>query len=148
MTTSVMTNSNSMSKPLTAGIIAGLGGGVVFGMMMAMMGMLPMVAGLVGSQSAVIGGFVHMAISAAIGAFYGLAVSIGRFLLSWGLAVLSGLINGMIWWVLGALVLMPLGLGMSSMVFVIGQAKWMSLMGHMIYGVVTGLLFLILVRRK
>lgn len=136
-----------LSKAIIRGTVAGLGGGVVFGMMMAMMGMLPMVAGLVGSQSPVVGTFVHMIISAAIGAFYGGAVALGRFQLSTGFAVISGMINGVIWWVLGALVLMPLGLGMANMVFQIGTPQWLSLMGHLIYGIITGLLFTALMRR-
>jgi hypothetical protein len=44
--------------------------------------------------------------------------------------------------VLGALILMPLMLGMSAMVLQIGGDQWMSLIGHLIYGVVTGLAFL------
>ncbi len=148
MATNVIAGKNSLSKSLVSGIIAGLGGGVVFGMMMAMMGMLPMIAGLVGSQSPLVGALVHMAISAAIGAFYGVAVTIGRFNLSWGFAVVSGMVNGMIWWVIGALILMPLGLGMSNMVFVIGTTQWLSLMGHVIYGIVSALLYVVLIRRK
>jgi hypothetical protein len=102
---------------------------------------------LVGSQSPVVGAIAHMVISAAIGAFYGAAVTLGRFHLSTGFAVISGMINGVIWWILGALILMPLGLGMTNMVFQIGTAQWMSLMGHLIYGIITGLLFVWLIRR-
>lgn len=148
MATNVLTENKSFSNFLVSGIIAGLGGGVVFGMMMAMMGMLPMIASLVGSQSPVVGAIVHMAISAAIGAFYGVAVTIGRFNLSLGFAVISGMVNGVIWWVLGALILMPLGLGMSNLVFVIGTTQWLSLMGHVIYGIVAALLYVVLIRRK
>jgi uncharacterized membrane protein YagU involved in acid resistance len=128
-----------------AGAIAGLGGGIVFGMMMAMMGMLPMVAMLVGSQNPLIGFIVHMGISAAIGGVYGLVAR--RFPATAGTAVVAGAVNGVIWWVLGALVLMPLMLGMTDMVFQIGGAQWMSLIGHLVYGVVTGLLFLPLNKR-
>jgi hypothetical protein len=38
-------------------------------------------------------------------------------------------------------------LGMTQMVFVIGGPQWMSLVGHIIYGVVTGILFVPLSRR-
>jgi len=147
MATTVLPRNNTFIKSLVSGVIAGLGGGVVFGMMMAMMGMLPMVAGLVGPQSPLVGAVGHMAISAAIGAFYGLAVTIGHFDLTWGFAIVSGMVNGIIWWVLGALILMPLGLGMSSMVFAIGSAQWLSLMGHVIYGIVAALLFIPLIHR-
>ena len=148
MSTISAVKSNTFGKYLASGIIAGLGGGVVFGMMMAIMNMLPLVAGLIGSQSVVVGGLVHMAISAAIGGFYGAVLSLGRVQLGWGSAVLTGMVNGVTWWVLGGLILMPLGLGMTEMVLKIGTDQWLSLMGHLIYGVVTGVLFVVLLRKK
>jgi uncharacterized membrane protein YagU involved in acid resistance len=108
--------------------------------------MLPMVGMLVRQENAVIGLIVHMVISAFIGAIYGLVA--GRFAVNGITALIGGIINGVIWWVLGALVLMPLMLGMSEMVFVIGQAQWLSLMGHIIYGLVTSFVFIPLVKRS
>ena len=49
------------------GVYGGLAGGVVFGAMMAMMGMLPMIGNMVGAPSAWVGLFVHFVISATIG---------------------------------------------------------------------------------
>jgi uncharacterized membrane protein YagU involved in acid resistance len=135
----------SMSKLIITGAIAGLGGGLVFGMLMGMMGMLPMVGMLVGSDNAIIGFIVHMAISAGLGAIFGLVAV--RFLTGWGSAIVAGLVYGVIWWVLGALIMMPLMLGMSGMVLAIGADQWMSLMGHMIYGAITALLFVPLSKR-
>lgn len=137
--------SRSSIGSLLAGAFAGIGGGIVFGMMMAMMGMLPMVAMLVKSQSPVVGFVVHLAISAAIGAVYGLAAS--RLPKTVATGILAGAVNGVIWWVLGALILMPLMLGMGDMVLQIGGDQWMSLVGHLIYGIVTGLLFIPLSKR-
>ncbi len=147
MTTTVSTQTQNPStvKSIVAGALAGLGGGAVFGMMMAMMGMLPMVAMLAGSQDPLIGFVVHMAISAFIGGVYGLVA--GRLPQSALTGVVAGAVNGVVWWVLGALVAMPLMLGMSNMVFQIGEAQWMSLVGHIIYGVITGVLFLPLSKR-
>lgn len=144
-TVSTQTQNPSMVKSIGAGAIAGLGGGAVFGMMMAMMGMLPMVAMLAGSEDPMIGFIVHMAISAAIGGVYGLVA--GRLPQTMGTAVLAGAVNGVVWWVLGALIMMPLMLGMSAMVLQIGQTQWMSLIGHLMFGVITGLLFLPLIKR-
>jgi uncharacterized membrane protein YagU involved in acid resistance len=141
-TTALKTNTVSGVK---AGIVAGLGGGLVFGMMMALMGMLPMVAMLVKSESPIVGFLVHMGISAFIGAVYGLFA--GRLPTGWIAAVIAGAVYGVIWWVLGALIAMPVMLGMSQMVFVIEQPQIMSLMGHAIYGVVTALLFVPLSKR-
>ncbi|WP_051400235.1 hypothetical protein [Haloechinothrix halophila] len=127
---------------LVNGAIAGVVGGVVFGMLMAMMDMLPMVGMLIGVENAFVGFLVHLVNSAVIGAIFGL--------LAWGFAdkiaaVLgAGVVYGVIWWVLGALIVMPLWLsvtadsGMSDMVFKVGSDQWMSLMGHVIFGLIAG----------
>lgn len=81
-----------------------------------------------------------MGISAFIGAVYGLFA--GRLPDGWGTASIAGIIYGVIWWVLGGLIAMPVGLGMTQMVLVIGQTQLFSLMGHMMYGIVTALLFI------
>ncbi|GGM62847.1 hypothetical protein GCM10012275_36950 [Longimycelium tulufanense] len=119
-----------VSRALT-GAVAGIAGGIVFGILMAMMGFLPMVAMLVGSESAVVGAIVHLVISAGIGALFGLivpAAGIGA-LLGYGAAY------GVVWWVLGGLLIMPAWLGMP--VFVFNATAWQSLMGHVLYGLVT-----------
>lgn len=136
----------STTKLASSGAIAGLAGGAVFGMMMGLMGMLPMVGMLIRQENAFIGLIVHMVISAFIGAVYGLVA--GRFAINWITALIGGMVNGVVWWVLGALVLMPLFLGMSQMVFVIGTDQWLSLMGHVIYGIVTAFVFIPLVKRN
>jgi uncharacterized membrane protein YagU involved in acid resistance len=104
-----------------------------------------MVAMLVGSESAAVGFIVHMAISAFIGAVYGVVAS--RLPKTTGVAIGAGAVNGIVWWVLGALIVMPLMLGMSAMVLQIGGDQWMSLIGHLIFGVITGLVFLALSKR-
>lgn len=134
------------SSLIIEGAIAGLIGGVVFGIMMAMMDMLPMVGMLIGVESAVVGFIVHLAISAFIGAVYGLVA--GRFANTATVAFVGGVVNGVVWWVLGALVMMPLFLGMGEMVFVVEQTQWMSLLGHLIYGLITAFVFLALRRRS
>ena len=140
------TRSLKSTKLVTSGAIAGLAGGLVFGMLMGMMGVLPMVGMLIRVQNAVAGFVVHMAISAFIGAVYGLVA--GRFALTWTNAVIGGIVNGVVWWLLGALTLMPLLLGMTQMVFVIGTDQWLSLMGHLIFGLVTAFVFVPLAKRN
>lgn len=46
------------------------------------------------------------------------------------------MVYGIIWWVLGALILMPIMLGMGQMVFVIEGMQIESLIGHIIFGVI------------
>ena len=136
----------TVARSAVAGAIAGLGGGAVFGMMMGMMGMLPMVAALVGSQNPLTGFGVHMAISAAIGVLYGLVAR--RLPQNLDTALLAGAANGAAWWVLGALILMPLLLGMGNMVLQVGHAQGISLVGHLVYGMVTGVIFMEITKRS
>lgn len=122
-----------------AGITGGLLGGVLFGAMMQMMGMMGMVAMLVGSEAVGVGWIVHLAISAVFGSVY--ALILGPRTSSFGRGVLLGSGYGAIAWVIGALVLMPLGLGMTEMVFTVGQDQIMSLIGHLVFGVVLGVVY-------
>jgi len=71
----------------------------------------------------------------------------GRLSKTTGVGIVAGAVNGIVWWVLGAPILMPLLLGMGEMVLKIGQAQWLSLMGHVIYGIVAGLLYIPLRKR-
>ena len=127
-----------MSKgAVISGIVGGLAGGVVFGAFMGVMGMLPMVAKLVGSSSPLVGFVVHLGISAVIGAGYGVLVEdrIARV----GPSVAAGTSYGILWWVLGPLTLMPLFLGMGLGVnwHVAAAAKMLpSLYGHILFGLV------------
>jgi hypothetical protein len=62
----------SLGQRIVGGVVGGIAGGLVFGAMMAAMGMLPMVASVVGSNSALIGFLYHMFNSVVIGAIFGL----------------------------------------------------------------------------
>ncbi|MFV2197068.1 hypothetical protein [Nocardiopsis sp. LOL_012] len=115
------------------GAAAGLVGGVVFGVLMALTGMLPMVAMLVGSESVVAGAIVHLAISAVFGAVFGIIA--GAFADRVWSVLGAGLAFGLVLWVLGGLMAMPALLGMAM--FPMGQTSMMSLMGHVLYGLVT-----------
>ncbi|HKY54392.1 MAG TPA: hypothetical protein VJM08_08810 [Anaerolineales bacterium] len=145
MSTSTLSTQILDSRTLWRGALAGIIGGIPFGIMMGMMGMMPMIGMLVRVENAFVGAFVHAAISAITGAIY--AFFAVRFPLTWGNAILGGIVYGVIWWVLGALILMPALLGMFENIFVIGQMQWMSLLGHIIFGVVLALSFTWLSRR-
>ena len=70
--------------------------------------MADMVGGMIGSESALIGFILHVIISAVIGALYtGLFmqyVDLGSSLYN---IVVGGLIYGVIWWIIGGLIIMP-----------------------------------------
>ena len=121
------------------GAVACLASGVIFGVMMAIQGMLPMVGMLIGLENALIGFVVHMVISAFVGVTFGLIFR--QVVTNLSLSIGLGLAYGLFWWILGALTLMPLLLGLPDMVMQIGQMQIMSLFGHVIFGIVLGLVF-------
>lgn len=126
----------SLVRRLVAGIAGGLAGGIVFGIMMAAMGMLPMIALLVGSDSAVVGLAMHLLISVTIGA--ALTVTVGsRLLTTLTRGITVGSAYGVVWWVLGPLLIMPAMMGMPM--FTIDAAVLFSLLGHVIYGAILGI---------
>ena len=71
MTTSTFPAQRSDARALWLGALAGIIGGIPFGIMMGMMGMMPMIGMLVRVESAFVGVLVHAAISAITGAIYG-----------------------------------------------------------------------------
>ena len=145
MTTTTFSLNKLNLRALWLGAIAGIVGGIPFGMLMGMMGMLPMVGMLVGVEDATVGFGVHMVISIVTGAMYG---SFAPYLpQNWHASFVAGMAYGVAWWVLGALILMPILLGMPQMVFVIGEMQWFSLMGHIIFGLGISLSFLPMYRR-
>ncbi|MET3721950.1 MULTISPECIES: hypothetical protein [unclassified Arthrobacter] len=149
-----MASASALSRPASgtgvgrrvlAGAAGGIAGGIVFGILMAMMGMLPVIASMVGSNSAVVGLSVHLMISVAIG--LGLTVLFGnRFPTGYGRGALVGLGYAAIWWVLGPLMIMPVMMGMP--LFAINLTALMSLMGHLIYGVILGLVAVRVLRSR
>ena len=131
-------------RRVLGGVVGGIAGGLVFGMLMAMMGMLPTIASMVGSDSAMVGFGIHMVISIAIG--LGLTVVFGGLLTGYGRGALIGLAYGALWWVLGPLLLMPLMMGMPPFGFDANSLP--SLMGHVIYGVILGVVAVVFLRQR
>jgi uncharacterized membrane protein YagU involved in acid resistance len=121
-------------------------GGGLFTLVMMATGVLPDVAGLVGSTSPIVGFLVHMAISALIGMSYGLLFRYEAPTLEAG--IIWGLVYGLAWWFLGPLTLMPLLLG-GSLAWSLEAATALlpSLIGHLIYGAATAFIFMILEKR-
>lgn len=130
-------------RRVLGGVVGGIAGGLVFGMLMAMVGMLPMIASMVGSDSAMVGFGIHIMISLAIG--LGLTVPFGGLLTGYGRGALIGLAYGALWWVLGPLLLMPLMMGMPSFGFDANSLP--SLMGHLVYGAILGVVAVAILRR-
>jgi hypothetical protein len=129
---------------LATGVIAGLSGGIGFGILMQNEGMLPVVASLVGGRTSSLGWLVHMAIAVFVGISFAIigvsfAIFFSRVATGFVSSTLFGLFYGGFWWMLGGLFLMPVWLGMKA--FVINETAWKSLVGHLIYGAVLGAVY-------
>ncbi|MGF1647065.1 MAG: hypothetical protein ACFCVF_09125 [Kineosporiaceae bacterium] len=130
-------------RTVPAGIVGGLAGGVAFGVMMQAMDMIGMVGMLVDSESGAVAWAVHLAISVAIGAGFGLVLAprVTGFAVGLGL----GAAYGLVWWVLGPLLLMPAAMGMP--VFTVDGVAVQSLVGHIVFGLVLGAVVAVLAGR-
>ncbi len=128
------------SDKLMKGIIPGIMSGYVF---MAFMGpgMADMVGGMI-SADALIGFILHIIISAVIGALYtGLFTEYVKMNNPLADIAVGGLIYGVIWWILGGLIIMPAIAGGEMLQISLTDP---SLFGHIIFGHV--LAFLVVLR--
>jgi len=139
-----------MRSDISNGIAAGLLGGVVFGIMMQMMNaptpeggqmpMMAMVAKVVRSDSMAAGWIYHLFNSSVIGGIFSWLLGNRSPRIGAGLG--WGALYGFIWWILGALILMPLFLGMPTFAPLtmapMRPVAMGSLMGHLIYGIILG----------
>jgi uncharacterized membrane protein YagU involved in acid resistance len=133
-------------RSLEWGALAGLVGGLVSSPVMLATGILPKIAGLGSGFSSFGGLLIHLSISAVIGMSYGLLFR--NEASSLGLGVAWGWLFGLIWWYLGPMTFLPLMLtGVCDWSTNAASSLLPSLMGHMIYGAVTALTFLLLERR-
>lgn len=122
------------------GVIAGLAGGAIFTGVMVAVGFLPVVASLVGSESAVAGLVIHLLISQAVGVTY--AVLFRRRSFDPASGIGWGVSYGFVWWVLGNLTLLPVLLGAEPRWSAAALAlSFPSLIGHLAYGAVLGLVY-------
>jgi len=138
-------SAETINKALVKGGVAGLVGGSVFGVQMTVGGMLPMVADMIGSTSIIVGFALHMLISFTIGVTYAFAAeATPNFLPTWPKAISLGIVWGIVWWVLGALIMMPLILGMNEMVLEVGEMQEMSLVGHVMFGIIAASFYAII----
>lgn len=126
--------------PTVAGAAAGVAGGLVFGAATASIGAMAAVAQILRTDSTAAGFAAHLIISAAIGAGFGLLVAHQR--VQAGETLFWGLVYGGFWWFLGPLTLLPLLVGRPvAWDLPDAQALLPSLIGHLVYGAVTAVVF-------
>ena len=125
------------------GILAGMAGGLLLGITMAGMGMLPAMSQLVRVDTALVGFLLLLFVAAIIGAGFGALVWHQRP--GAGETLVWGWVYGAFWWYLGPLTLLPLlrGQGLTWDVNS-AQAAFPVLLGLILYGATTGLVLVLL----
>lgn len=125
---------------IVSGIYAGILSGIIFGALMGMMDMLPMVAKLMGGSAAFGGFLLHIVFSVIIGILF--ALFFGHSSLNTRDSMAWGILYGVIWWILGPLVIMPVWLGMGLQLSATGIAMALpSFWGHLVFGAILGFSF-------
>jgi uncharacterized membrane protein YagU involved in acid resistance len=130
------TQTVNMAKSIKASLIGGLIAGILFGIVMQMLGKISMIASMMGSDSLVVGWIIHIIISLIFGVIFGVLAA--RMEKVYGFAIIYGIIL----WIIGPLLLMPLMLGMGVM---LGQAfsteNLMNLMTHVAFALILAFVY-------
>ncbi len=130
----------SLPRALIVGGLAGIVGGWAFGKWMAQVDFFPLIAGLVDSNSVMVGMTLHFGIAVVIGASFGMLFQ--RDVRGFGSCLGWGLAYGIFWWFLGPLTLLPILRGSPpDWSYQQGGALFGSLVGHVIYGLLLGLVY-------
>ena len=130
----------SLPRALVVGGVAGIVGGWAFGKWMAQVDFFPLIAGLVGSNSVMVGMTLHFGIAIFIGTSFGALFQ--RDVRGFGSCLGWGLAYGILWWFLGPLTLLPILQGSPiDWSYQQGGALFGSFVGHVIYGLLLGLVY-------
>ena len=136
----MINRSSPLQRELAAAAGAGLVAGLIFVLAMQERGLEAEVTGLAGLSATTAGLSLHVLLSALAGAAF--ALLFGYQSRSYATTITSGVLFGLLLWVIGPLTLRPLFDG-ASPTWSTGAATaaFPSLIGHLGYGGLTGLLF-------
>jgi hypothetical protein len=128
-----------------SGTVAGLASGLVFGVLLQSMGMMPTIASLYGSGSVVVGWLAHMVHSVVFALVFVAVLRLGPFEQYDGRLVPTLLLAigyGIVLWVFGAAIVMPAWLSVVTTASpTVPVIDMQSLVGHVVYGVVLGTVY-------
>ncbi|MFN8475745.1 MAG: hypothetical protein U0822_26420 [Anaerolineae bacterium] len=135
----------SWPRAIIVGGVAGVIGGWAFGKWMEQVNFYPLIAGIFNSNDRSLGVGLHFVIAIIIGASFGILfqrdVRHAGSSLGWGMAY------GIFWWFLGPLTLLPLlTLHWPDWSYAHASDLFGSLVGHIIYGLLVGLIYALIDR--
>ena len=151
MASKTVTRSNAQTEtglePWQAGVVGGIAGAIAFGAMMAAMApemLAMMIPAMYGLEGALAGWVVHVSHGAILGLVFAIVlVTANRPNLDLATGVGAGILYGVVLWTLLAVVVMPVWLGMAEMV---PNVDTTSLVGHVVYGALLGVVYATLER--
>jgi hypothetical protein len=133
-------SSFSWPRAIIVGGMAGIAGGWAFGKWMAQVNFYPLIAGLVHSDSMMVGVTLHFVFAVIIGASFGALFQ--RDVSGYGSCMGWGAGYGLFWWFLGPLTILPIWQGTRpDWSNDRASALFGSLIGHVIYGLIVGLIY-------
>jgi uncharacterized membrane protein YagU involved in acid resistance len=107
---------------------------------MAQVDFFPLIAGLIKSDSPMVGVTLHFIFAVIIGATFGLLFQ--RDVRGYGSNMGWGVGYGILWWFLGPLTILPIWQGNAlDWSYERGSALFGSLVGHIVYGLIVGLIY-------
>src|SRR5499433_3257655 len=130
----------SWPRAVVVGGLAGMVGGWAFGKWMAQVNFFPLIAGLVNSDSVMVGMTLHFICAVIIGASFG--VLFQSDVRGFGSSMGWGAGYGLLWWFLGPLTILPIWQGNRlDWSYQHGGELFGSLVGHIVYGLIVGLIY-------
>lgn len=128
---------NRVIKGGVSGFIAGL----FYAVILSITDFLSVIAGLLGSDSFLVGLILHLIISTAVGSLFGYLLD-SQINKSITKSISFGVAYGIIWWFLGSIILFPIFMGLSPELNMASiSASFPSLVGHLLYGLVLGVIY-------
>lgn len=131
---------STFRRDAVAGGVAGLVGGAVAGAATLVQGLASTIGEFIGLASSPIGVLLHLTVSGFVGAGFG---SLFRFQpVGYAPTVTAGVLYGLLWWIAGPLTLVPVLLGREPAWSIQAASRALpGLIGHLVYGAVTGFCF-------
>jgi hypothetical protein len=135
----------------TTAVFAGLGAGIVMGLMIQfVMGIMPVIGALYGAEGLVTGWVAHLVHSVVFALVFAAAVSrppLSKYAESPVSAAGLGLVYGVLLWVVAAAIVMPIWMGAVGLPSPgVPNLNPQSLVGHVVFGVLLGGLYAVLSR--
>ena len=146
--TETVVGRGTVERTWSSAILAGLAGGLVFGLLLQIAGAMPTIASLYGSESVTVGWVAHLFHSVVFALVFAAAVTRTEYRDA-GVGRMSalGAGYGALLWVVAAAIVVPIWLGALGIGAPFPNFDLTSLVGHLVYGVALGAVF-VLARRR